>query len=156
MKAALLVVVVAGCAGSGAPPIVGQPPDPPDATCVDRIGSYRVHYAQQSGTCPPLPDAVVQLSNGGAPPDGCMGNQQISDDRCAAQTFLLCTGTDGATAYDGSVNWAKDATQGQGSVTVVFTPRTLTPAEEYARSIYGGPPLQQACHATYGVEYTRL
>lgn len=150
-KLLLAVLVAVGCSGSGAAPVE---PVPPAAVCAQRTGAYRIHYVMQSGTCAPMADEVFAV--GDNDPTCTPTSQNVSIDLCEVDATVVCVDSGGETILTGFTRWTPDALGAAGTVVKSWEPRALTPAEAYARSIYGGPPLPVACASTYDTGFTRL
>lgn len=103
-----LGLAVVGCGASG--------------PCQARNGSYVITFSEQSGTCGPQSDGVVNVDGSGSPPTGCTGGSTASVDNCKVDVNETCpfNGTDSVTEV-GQVTWSSDGSNGSGVIQLTET-----------------------------------
>jgi hypothetical protein len=86
---AVVVALLAGCSAEAIAP--GE--SPVAATCPARSGSYKITWTQKNGTCGPIPDQIVAMSDTLAA--GCTGSVTPSSNNCKTDSNITCTDADG-------------------------------------------------------------
>jgi hypothetical protein len=118
--------------------------EPEDFTCsvLTRMGAYLMTLTEVSGTCGPIPSAVVRVDLSGELEPGCALDKPttISPDECNVETSLTCTDEFGFTTK--MVGTTKQANADGSLITGIVT-------------IYGSDDLGPICSGTYRLRYER-
>ena len=122
MMGAVVLVWLVGCSSSDDTPEVGSG----HGTCGPRSGSFIAHYTlRPGGTCPPLPDAVVNVTADTAAPAGCTGTPTNSADNCEVLLDQTCpsdaVSKGGTSRVTGQLKWNVVGTYGEGTETLYLT-----------------------------------
>jgi hypothetical protein len=134
MRRLILLLVVAGCGGSGGE---GATPD----ACGPRTGLYRAVYATRSGDCGALGENVASL-DGAALPAGCVTKYPVDLTSCRVMFDVTCP-------VEG-----KASTTSRIAGVTMWQPGGTVGSSLMSAEIRSSGALQ--CQGTYDVTYTKI
>ncbi len=144
----LVLALLIGCSSAAT-----QPPGPSSCKRGDRVGTYRLTWTEQSGTCGPIPSSLVSLNadDGKGATAGCTLHSDVwSENDCKNERTFTCMQT-----VNDPAQWG-----GKGTVTTdsVAVTRQQTANGSHITgtiSVRLGATSGDSCNGTYAVDYQR-
>jgi hypothetical protein len=115
MRRAHLLLLLAACSSDPEVPPVGSG----HGQCVERSGSFRTAYTVRSGSCPPLPEAITNITPGATTESKCTSSVNNSPDNCEVTHESTCP-VETEPSFSkinvrGHTKWSVDGSRGEGN-----------------------------------------
>lgn len=115
MRRTVCFLLLAACSSDPEVPPVGSG----HGQCVERSGSFRTSYTVRSGSCPPLPEAITNITPSVTTETKCTSTSDVSPDKCEVTHESTCP-VETESAFSkinirGHTKWSVDGSRGEGN-----------------------------------------